>query len=80
MIKDFKKTAIVTSQGEISYRSMLQHIDHFATRTPKGADKKTIIFSENREGWVYAFFSIWKNGGIAIPVMHRPRHKTWHTY
>ena len=68
MIKDFKKTAIVTSQGEISYRSMLQHIDHFATHTPKGADKKTVIFSENREGWIYAFFSIWKNGGIAIPV------------
>lgn len=68
MIKDFKKTAIVTSQGEISYRSMLQHIDHFATHTPKGADKKTIIFSENREGWIYSFFSIWKNGGIAIPV------------
>lgn len=68
MIKDFHKTAIVTSHGDISYRSMLQHIDHFALHTPKGRDAKTIIFSENREGWIYAFFSVWKNGGIAIPV------------
>lgn len=68
MIKDFHKTAIITSHGDISYRSMLQHIDHFALHTPKGKDAKTIIFSENREGWIYAFFSVWKNGGIAIPV------------
>lgn len=68
MIKDFHKTAIVTAHGEISYRSMLQHIDHFALHTPKGKNAKTIIFSENREGWIYAFFSVWKNGGIAIPV------------
>ncbi len=68
MIKDFNKTAIVTLHGDISYRSMLQHIDLFARHTPKGAGAKTIIFSENREGWIYAFFSIWKNGGIAIPV------------
>lgn len=68
MIKDFNKTAIITVNGNISYRSMLQHIDHFALHTPKGKDAKTIIFSENREGWIYAFFSVWKNGGIAIPV------------
>lgn len=68
MIKDFNKTAIVTSQEEISYRTMLLYIDFFAKHTPKGSDTKTIIFSENREGWIYAFFSIWKNGGIAIPV------------
>lgn len=29
---------------------------------------KTIIFSENREGWLYAFYSIWQNRGIAVPV------------
>lgn len=68
MIKDFNKTAIITVHGDISYSSMLRHIDRFARRTPKGKDAKTIIFSENREGWIYAFFSVWKNGGIAIPV------------
>lgn len=68
MIKDFNKTAIVTCQKEISYRSMLQHTDLFAKYTPEGKNCKTIIFAENREGWIYAFFSVWKNGGIAIPV------------
>lgn len=68
MIKDFNKTAIITSKKEISYRSMLQHIDLFAKYTHEGKGSKTIIFAENREGWIYAFFSVWKNGGIAIPV------------
>lgn len=29
---------------------------------------KTLIFSENREGWLYAFYSVWQNRGIAVPV------------
>lgn len=68
MIKDFNKTAIITPTAEVSYRSMSQHIDRFAEFTPRGSGSKTIIFAENRKGWIYAFFSIWKNGGIAIPV------------
>ena len=76
MIKDFGKTAIVTMHGDVSYRALLWHIDQFAQYTPrsdKGSfspqdSKKTIIFSENREGWIYAFFSVWRNGGIAITV------------
>ena len=27
-----------------------------------------IVFSENSEGWIYAFFSIWQQGGVAVPV------------
>ena len=27
-----------------------------------------LIFSENREGWIYAFYSVWANHGIAVPV------------
>ena len=28
----------------------------------------TVIVSENREGWIYAFFSVWNNRGIPVPV------------
>lgn len=76
MIKDFGKTAIVTSHGDISYKELLWHIDQFAQYSPKANSgsyspkdaKKTIIFAENREGWIYAFFSVWRNNGIAITV------------
>ena len=27
-----------------------------------------VPYSENSEGWVYAFFSIWQKGAVAVPV------------
>lgn len=75
MIKDFNKTAIAAGEREISYAEMLVRISMYAEHSPKqtgdGADKhkpKTIILSENREGWAYALFSIWLNRGVAVPV------------
>lgn len=40
----------------------------FGNHTKELNPKKTIIFSENRIGWIYAFFSVWQNRGIAVPV------------
>lgn len=68
MLKDFNKTAIIAGERNISYAEMLQRISLFARHTPKDAGAKTIVLSENREGWIYAFFSIWNNHGIAVPV------------
>ncbi|MCR5313996.1 MAG: AMP-binding protein, partial [Bacteroidaceae bacterium] len=68
MIKDFNKVAIIAGASKISYTEMLQHISDFAQVCPKGKEAKTIILSENREGWIYAFFAIWANRGIAVPV------------
>lgn len=68
MIKDFNKTAIITATQEISYSELLTRIDYYASFTPAGSGIKTLIFSENRTGWIYAFFSVWKNGGIPVPV------------
>ncbi len=83
MIKDFHKTAIIAGERYISYTEMLQRIKMFAdTQTSKVPDitrlhdvslgyelgAKTIIFSENREGWIYAFFAVWSNRGVAVPV------------
>ncbi len=68
MIKDFHKTAIIAGNRYVSYKEMLKRITYFAEFTPKRQGAKTVILCENREGWVYAFFSIWFNRGIAIPV------------
>ncbi len=68
MIKDFKKTAIIAGDKKISYKEMLQRITHFAKFCPRERKAKTVIFSENREGWIYSLFAIWNNRGIAVPV------------
>jgi len=68
MIKDYGKTAIVTATHEVSYSEMLSRINYFAGLTPKEKEAKTVIFSENREGWIYALFAVWQNRGIAVPV------------
>lgn len=52
----------------ISYGQLLNYINLFAQHTPQEPGSKTLVFSENREGWIYAFFSAWQNRGVAVPV------------
>ncbi len=78
MIKDFNKDAIICSGHHVTYHEMLQRISLYGQQFPsctseEAADdvenrRKVLIYCENREGFVYAFFSIWLNRCIAIPV------------
>lgn len=68
MIKEFQNTAIMVGERNISYARLLDYINLFSKYTPQHEGDKTLIFSENREGWIYAFFSIWQNKGVAVPV------------
>ena len=63
-----EKTAIIAGERNVTFAQALQYIDMFAEFSPVGEDKRTIVFSENSEGWIYAFFSIWQQGGVAVPV------------
>lgn len=58
----------MSSACDVTYQQMLQHVSVFGSHTKDLKPEKTIIFSENRIGWVYAFFSVWQNGSIAVPV------------
>lgn len=76
MIKESDNIAIMSGERNITYKQLLDYINLFAEQTskdeatPRTANNlsKTIIFSENREGWLYAFYSVWQNRGIAVPV------------
>lgn len=68
MIKDSNKIAIIIGERKIYYSEMLQRITLYSHFTPKQPKERTLIFAENREGWIYAFYSIWANHGIAVPV------------
>ena len=62
------RIAIMSSAGDVTYQEMLQHVSVFGSHTKELNPSKTVIFSENRIGWVYAFFSVWQNRSIAVPV------------
>ena len=62
------RIAIMSSSGDVTYKEMLQHVCVFGSHTKELNPKKTIIFGENRIGWIYAFFSVWQNRSIAVPV------------
>lgn len=68
MIRNYNKIAIISGKDNISYQDLNNRIVFYSLYTPKQKNAKTIIISENRLGWVYAFFSIWYNHGIAVPV------------
>ena len=68
MIKDSNRIAIIAGERNISFQELLQRITLYSHYTSRQAGEKTLIFAENREGWIYAFYSIWNNHGIAVPV------------
>ncbi len=68
IIQEHNKTAIISSEHQISYKEMLGHIASFSSLSPHGQDTRTVIFSENRAGWIYALYAIWANRSIAVPV------------
>ena len=65
---DLNKIAIVAGSRSVTYGELFGQVARYALLTPKGKETKTVILSENRQGWVYAFFSVWLNEGIAVPV------------
>ena len=62
------RIAIMSSAGDVTYQEMLQHVSVFGSHTKELNPKKTVIFSENRIGGVYAFYSVWQNRSTAVPV------------
>ncbi len=68
MIRDSKNIAIIAGERNISFSELLQRITLYSHHSPEKAGERTLIFAENREGWIYAFYSVWMNHGIAVPV------------
>ena len=62
------KTALITADIAISYNRMQTMVSGFAELYKDISPEKVVIFSENRPGWVYAFYSAWANGAIAVPI------------
>ncbi len=69
MIKNHgNKTAIRFGAESVSYEQLMSHIHRFAGLFYMEHGRHAVVFSENRPGYVYAFYAIWKHQGVAIPV------------
>ena len=60
-LQDHNKTAIIYQQDSISYSDLLTRAEYFNSLYKASASSRIAISSENRTGWIYAFYSIWKN-------------------
>ncbi len=65
---DIRKTAIIAGDVCVSYNDMLLQCARYAAMMPKTEKERVVLFSENRRGWIYAFFAVWKTGNIAVPI------------
>lgn len=68
MIEESTGIAIISGERNITYTELLQRIALYSRKSTMKAGERMLIFSENREGWIYAFYSAWANHGIAVPV------------
>ncbi|HIP43103.1 MAG TPA: long-chain fatty acid--CoA ligase [Aquifex aeolicus] len=67
-LKDFRKIALIYKDSKISYSELIENVKSYATLIDILPDERVAIISENRPEWIYAFFGIWKRGGIVVPI------------
>ena len=68
MLKDSNKIAIIAGERNITYSELLQRVFIYSQFSPQEKGEKTLIFADNCAGWIFAFYSIWANHGVAVPV------------
>ena len=68
MIELRNKTALIVGDEQISYGELLSKSTQFSNQFKVDPQDRVVILSENRTGWVYAFYSIWAHQGIPTPI------------
>ncbi len=67
-VQDHHKTAFIHRDRPISYRELLSRITSFAGAFRIKTGDRVALCAENRPEWIYAFYAIWQNGGIPVPL------------
>jgi long-chain acyl-CoA synthetase len=66
-ITSSEKTALYHGEREISYANLLSAVADLSQKSGVNGGERVVIFAEASPEWVFAFYSIWKSGGIAVP-------------
>lgn len=67
-LKTGDKTAIIEKGRHISYNEVHKRVKAIASLYSKNSQGKAAIYSENRSGWIYAFYSAWYNEHTVVPI------------
>ncbi len=62
------KKALISAQGDFTYRQILKRIRQFAQLFEKKGFTKVAIYAENSPAWIFAFYAVLENNCIAIPI------------
>ncbi len=62
------KEAIIAKDRKISFSEFNTYINKYATLFENNKSERVAIISENRVEWIFAFYSIWKNNKVAVPI------------
>ncbi len=60
--------AVQANEKTITYNALGEKIAHFSTLYKAESTHKVGIFSENRLGWIYSFYSAWNNDAVAVGI------------
>ena len=68
-IKESNDLAFIDfSDKKYSYKEFMTNIKKYSSLYDELNGKNVLILSENRPEWLYSFFSIWNNAGIAVAI------------
>ena len=67
-LKSIEKIALIADELQVSYSELSEKIKLYSQLFSIEKEDRVVIFSENRPEWIYAFYAIWQNGGIPVPV------------
>lgn len=67
-LKTGDNTAIIEKGRHISYNEVHKRVKAIASLYSQNSNGKAAIYSENRSGWVYAFYSAWYNEHTVVPI------------
>lgn len=62
------KIAITYGDAKITYTQLKSYISYLAGKYHIERGDNVVIYAENRPEWIYAFYSVWHKGGVAIPI------------
>ncbi|WP_088655246.1 AMP-binding protein [Geofilum rhodophaeum] len=63
-----EQLAIAYGKDQISYGNLFAKLELYSGLCEMGKGERVVVFSENRPGWFYAFYAIWKQQAIPVPV------------
>lgn len=67
-LKDYNKTALYWKSESVSYRDLLHRVSTYAGLFDNLPGENVAIYSENRLEWTYAFYAVWFNSRVAVPI------------